>query len=272
MTTDGSTVEQTLIPWEIVMSMNVANTAESGNRPQLVTGREATELVRSWLRKGYEDFQAKRGIALAYGVAFAVLSWLVMAFLWLTGLEWMLLPAISGALLVGPIIAVGLYQMSRKRQGDTGQIAAPGQIALVGGVLMVLFMVWIRAATILFALFFGLKPFPGFIETLSTIFLSVEGIALLVVGTLVGGLFASLTFAISAYSLPMLVDREVDAFTAMGRSFSVSANQIGVTLRWSFVVTVLAIFGLVTGMIGMIVVFPILGFATWHAYRDMMPA
>jgi len=253
------------------MPTNVADAAQNENRITPVTGRNATGLIRSWLEKGYQDFRAQRGAALAYGIVFAVLSWLVIAFLWFTGLEWMLLPAISGALLVGPIIAVGLYQMSRKRQGDSGKVAAPGQIALVGGVLMVLFMIWIRAATILFALFFGLKPFPGFIETLSTIFLSVEGIALLVVGTLVGSLFASLTFAISAYSVPLLVDREVDAFTAMGKSFSVSANQIGVTLRWGLTVTLLAVFGFVTGMIGMIVVFPILGFATWHAYRDMMP-
>lgn len=253
------------------MTTKAVDAAQSGNRASPVTGREATGLVRSWLEKGYEDFREQRGKALAFGFAFAVLSWLVIAFLWITGLEWMMLPAISGALLVGPVIAVGLYQMSRKRQGDSGKVASAGQIALVGGVLMVLFMVWIRTATILFALFFGLKPFPGFIETLSTIFLSVEGIALLIVGTLVGGLFASLTFAISAYSVPMLVDREVDAFTAMGKSFSVSASQIGVTLRWGLAVTVLAVFGFITGMLGMIVVFPILGFATWHAYRDMMP-
>jgi len=254
------------------MSTNAANGAvQGGAQTSPISGRDATRLVRSWLEKGYEDFRAQPVIAVAYGMAFAGLSWLVIALLWLTGLEWMMLPAISGALLVGPIIAVGLYQVSRKRQGESRKVAAPGQIALVGGVLMVLFMVWIRAATILFALFFGLKPFPGFIETLSTIFLNVEGIALLVVGTLVGGLFAALTFAIAAYSVPMLVDREIDAFTAMGRSFSVSAKQVGVTIRWGLAVTVLAVFGFATGMLGMILVFPILGFATWHAYRDMMP-
>ena len=254
------------------MPTNAADAAvESGNRTSPNAGEDATGLVVSWLRRGYEDFRAQPGIALAYGVAFAVLSWAIIAFLWFTGLEWMMLPAISGALLIGPIIAVGLYQISRKRQGDSGKVAAPGQIALVGGVLMVLFMVWIRAATILFALFFGLKPFPGFVETMSTIFLSVEGIGLLVVGTLVGGLFAALTFAIAAYSVPMLVDRELDAFTAMGRSFSTSTQNVGVTLRWGLVVTALATIGFVTGMIGMVLVFPILGFATWHAYRDMLP-
>ena len=248
---------------------DIEDQSESQTSP--ATGPSATRLVRSWLRKGYADFRAHQKAALLYGVAFAALSWLVIAMLWLTGLEWMMLPAISGALLVGPIIAVGLYQISRKRQGNLGKVASPGQIALVGGVLMVLFMVWIRAATILFALFFGLKPFPGFVETLSTIFFSIEGISLLVVGTLVGGLFAALTFAISAYSVPMLVDCELDAFTAMGRSFSLSAKHISVTIRWGLAVTALTIFGFATGMLGMIFIFPVLGFATWHAYRDILP-
>lgn len=229
-----------------------------------------TVQVLGWLKSGYSDFCSRPFSALAYGIVFFFLSWATICGLWLTGLEWMLLPAVAGALLVGPVVAVGLYQISRTLEDSVkNEVAAPGQIALVGVTLMVLLLVWLRAATIIFALFFGLKPFPGFIELLSTIFLTVEGIALLVVGSIVGGLFAAFTFAISVYSLPMLVNENIDAFTAMGRSFSKAAHNMAITLRWGAVITLLMFVGFATGLVGMVIIFPVLGFATWHAYRDM---
>ncbi|MEM1300121.1 MAG: DUF2189 domain-containing protein [Pseudomonadota bacterium] len=229
--------------------------------------------VFGWLGAGWADFRAMPGPSLAYGLGFVLLSWAVIGFLSATGLEWMLLPAVSGALFVGPVIAVGLYQMSAARaEGLRPAIAAPGQIALVGGVLMVLLMTWIRAATILWALFYGLKPFPGFWETLGTLFLTFEGVAMLIIGSLIGGLFAALTFGITIFAIPMLVEKDIDAFTAMGRSFSASTHNMALTLRWGAAVTTLAVIGFATGMVGMVVIFPLLGFATWHAYRDVFGA
>lgn len=231
---------------------------------------DATTRVLDWLRAGYSDFRSNMLISVLYGVAFVLLSWGIVIALWLIELEWMLLPAVAGALLVGPLVAVGLYQISRRGgQSDSHHIASPGQIGLIGGVLMILLLSWIRAATIIFAIFFGLKPFPGFLETLSTLFFTPEGLALIVVGTAVGGLFASLTFAITMYSIPMLVSEEVDAFTAMGRSFSMCLKNMDLTIRWGAVVTILATIGFLSGLIGMVFVFPLLGYATWHAYRDM---
>lgn len=239
----------------------------------VVSNTAATAQVLRWLRAGWSDFRHAPGVALLYGAGFAIVSWAVIGLLWITGLEWMLLPAVSGALMVGPLIAVGLYRISATRLGrKVSSIAAPGQIALLGGILMILLLTWIRAATIIYALFFGLKPFPGFLETMQTLFLTVDGIALLVIGTLVGGLFAALTFAITVYSIPMLVQHDIDAFTAMGRSFSASTHNLALTIRWGLVVTVLASIGFLTGMLGMIVIFPLLGFATWHAYEDMFGA
>ncbi|MEP3476835.1 MAG: DUF2189 domain-containing protein [Hyphomicrobiales bacterium] len=223
-----------------------------------------------WLKLALQDFCSRPYISLFYGLGFFVISWLVISFLWFTGLAWMLLPAISGALLVGPIIAVGLYQISRTHQHHCQcSVAAPTQIALIGGILMILLLVWLRAATILFAIFYGLRPFPGLLEILSLIFTTPHGLALLFFGTMVGGLFAAFTFAITVFSIPMLVNQEVDAFTAMGRSLTTCLQNLKLTIVWGVMVTLLTIIGFLTGLVGMIVIFPLLGFATWHAYDDV---
>ena len=233
-------------------------------------GRTDPGLAMSWLAAGYADVKAAPLVAYFHGFAFFVASWLLVGFLWLAGLAWMLLPAIAGALLVGPFLAVGLYGESRRLQGRGESVASsPLQFLLVGSILMVLMLAWFRAAAIIYALFFGLKPFPGLEETIFVLFRSVEGIALLLVGTVVGGLFAALCFAISVFSLPMLVDRDIDAFTAMGLSFSMAAHNPRLTIAWGALVTALAVLGFATLMFGMILVFPVLGFATWHAYDSM---
>ena len=228
----------------------------------------------SWIRLGYRDFKVRPGLSMFYGASFATMIWAIIALLVATDLHWMLLPAISGALLIGPLVAVGLYQISRQ-QSENGTtpvdvpIAAPGQILLVGGILMILFMVWMRAATIIFALIYGLRPYAGFMETMQNVFVTSEGLTLLVVGSIVGGLFAALTFAIAVFSIPMLVERRIDAFTAMGLSFLVSARAPVRTILWGAMVTLLSLFGFLTGLIGMVIVFPLLGYATWHAYKSV---
>lgn len=231
---------------------------------------KAKDQIYSWLTLALDDFKARPYLSIFYGLGFFFISWVVILGLWFTGLAWMLLPAISGALLVGPIIAVGLYQISRTHQHQCQcSVSAPTQIALVGGVLMILLLVWLRAATILFAIFYGLKPFPGFLESLSLIFTTSHGLVLLFFGTIVGGLFAAFTFAITAFSIPMLVHKEIDAFTAMGLSLSICLQKLHLAISWGVVVTILTLIGFVTGLIGMIFVFPLLGFATWHAYYDV---
>lgn len=245
------------------------NTMQEFRDGMVATNTDPGAVLR-WLSCAVGDFRAAPITALFYGFGFFVVSWLVIGFLWLTGLEWMIFPAVAGALLVGPFLAVGLYHESRRIAGYGGVgIASPGQIALVGTILMVLLLAWFRAATILYALLFGLKPFPGLPDLLVQLFRTPEGISLLVIGSAVGGLFAACCFAISIYSIPMLVDRKVDAFTAMGMSFAKAARFPRLTIAWGAVVTVLAAFGFATLMLGMIVIFPILGFATWHAYASM---
>ncbi len=238
--------------------------------PTNLSHQHTPAIIASWLSRGWQDYRRRPVISVFYGVGFSLLSWIIVIALSLSELHWALLPSLSGAMLVGPLIAVGLYQISRQINSSSAvKIEAPGQILLIGAILMVLVLIWIRAATILFALFYGLKPFPGFIDLLQTLFPTSSGFWLIFVGSLVGGLFAAFSFAITVFSMPMLVSEPIDAFTAMGRSFSASVRHFGLIWQWAAIITGLAFFGFLSGMILMVIIFPLLGYASWHAYCDV---
>jgi uncharacterized membrane protein len=144
---------------------------------------------------------------------------------------------------------------------------AGGQVLFIGVILTLLMLLWMRAAVIVYALFFGLRPFPGLDHVAQMLFTTPTGWAMLLVGSVVGGLFAAFSFAISTFSVPMLLDQDVDAFTAMGTSISMVFRNLPVMIAWGAIVLVLSLLGVVTGLLGLIVVFPLLGHATWHSYK-----
>lgn len=227
-------------------------------------------VVCGWLRAGWRDICANPLRSLSFGGALCTLGWSVVLGLYYLGLGWMILPVAAGGMMLGPLATVELYRHSRRRAGLGGSgIAAPGQIFLVGVVMMVLALMWVRAATVLFAIFFGLRPFAGFFETLTTLLSTPQGIALLGVGSLVGGLFAALGFAISAFSFPMLVHRDIDGFSAMALSFNATLRNFRLSVLWGATVTALIGISLLTGLFALILVFPLLGYATWHAYAEL---
>jgi uncharacterized membrane protein len=135
--------------------------------------------------------------------------------------------------------------------------------------LCLLMLVWMRAAVIIYALFFGLLPFPGLGQIVPMLFTTPTGWAMLLIGSAVGGLFAAFSFAISAVSIPMLLNERVDALTAMGTSTALVWNNLPVMLTWATIVVGLFLISLATALVGLIIVFPILGHGTWHAYRAM---
>ncbi len=222
-------------------------------------------VVRRWLVAGWQDIRAYPGYSLGYGLALVLTGWGAIWLLAATGTGWMVLPLLAGGVLVGPVATIGLNGVARGGRA----VASKGQIALVGAILMIFALTWIRAATVLYAIVFGLRPFAGFTETLHLLFSTQAGWALIVAGSLTGGLFAALGFAISAFSLPMLVDRRIDGFSAMGLSFNAATHNFWLSLWWGGVITLLTTFGILTGLLGLAVVFPLLGYATWHAYADL---
>ena len=234
----------------------------------------------NWLSLGWRDFTIEPAMSLAYGVLIFLISAGFVGGLIVTGRDYILFPAFAGFMVVGPILAIGLYEKSRRiEEGQPLRWSSVffvkprsgGQILFTGVLLCLLMMVWMRAAVIIYALFFGLLPFPGLDHIAPMLFTTGTGWAMLLVGTAVGGLFAAFSFAISAFSIPMLVNESIDALTAMGSSMALVWNNLRVLLLWAAIVLGLFLASLVTGMLGLIVIYPLLGHATWHAYRAVRP-
>jgi uncharacterized membrane protein len=229
-----------------------------------------------WLAQGWRDFTTQTDISVVYGVVVFLISAALVGGLIALGRDYILFPAFAGFMVVGPILAVGLYEKSRRIEAGKPvswrniffvKPRSGGQIMFTGVLLCLLMMLWIRAAVLIYALFFGLLPFPGLDRIAPMLFMTEVGWAMLIVGTAVGGLFAAFSFAISAFSVPMLLNEQTDALTAMGSSMALVWNNLRVLLIWAAIVLVLFLFSLATGMLGLIVIYPLLGHASWHAYR-----
>jgi uncharacterized membrane protein len=231
-----------------------------------------------WLSQGWQDTSTHANASLTYGlIVFLVSITTVTSLIWF-GWDYILFPAFAGFMVVGPVVAIGLYEKSRRlAAGEPVSLmrmifvkpASGGQIMFTGVLLCLLMLLWMRAAVIIYALFFGLRPFPGLDHIVPMLFTTPEGWAMLVVGGVVGALFAAFSFAISAFSIPMLLNERVDALTAMGISVALVWHNLPALFIWGAIVLTLFLFSLATGLVGLIVVFPVLGHGTWHAYRAL---
>ena len=231
-----------------------------------------------WLRAGWHDMITQPLPSLLYGFFVLGLSLSIIAGLVLLGWDFALFPLMAGFLILAPTLAIGLYAKSRAVEEDQPvslrRMLLPyprsgRQLLFTGALLCALMLLWMRAAVIIYALFFGVRPFPGLNHVADTLFTTPTGLAMLVVGSLIGGVFASFSFAISVFSIPMMLDKQVDALTAMGSSFALVWHNLTPLLVWGAVVLALFLLSVTTALIGLVVVFPLLGHASWHAYRSI---
>lgn len=229
-----------------------------------------------WLRGGWEDLKTNPVPSLVYGLLVFLVSLLVVWALFRFRLDYILFPALSGFMVIGPLVATGLYEKSRRlERGEPTTLsqmlfahAESGYQGFFLGVIMVtLLLLWMRAAVLLYALYFGLTPFPGFDHIAGMLFTTPTGWSLIIVGSLVGGLFAAFAFSVSVFAVPMLLEEHTDALTAMGISLALVWNNLAVMLAWGAIVALLFAVAVLTGFAGLIIIFPLLGHATWHAYR-----
>ncbi len=226
-----------------------------------------------WLRKGFSDLLACPGIAAFYGVAFCTMA-VVLAAVFRSKPEYTLSIA-SGCLLIGPFLAMGLYEVSRRRElGIAPELGASvtcwdrhlGSMGLLVLVLVVLELLWGRASLVVFAVFFN-TGMPSTTGVLEAVF-NPKNWQFVAVYAVVGGAFAAMVFATAVVSIPMILDRDTDAISAAITSLEVVFNNTGVMLLWGLLLTVLVVLAmLLPWSLGLLVVGPWLGHASWHVYR-----
>jgi uncharacterized membrane protein len=233
-----------------------------------------------WLAAGWRDLWAVPHISLAYGAVFSLAA-IVMLFGFVTfGLQSVMLALAGGFLLIGPLFAVGLYETSRCiEKGEPVRLwnvmlagfHAPGQLGFLGAILLFAFFVWIQIALLLFMMFMGVgSTFPTAREFLPTLLFTPHGLMLLVFGTIVGAVLASVVFSISAISVPLLMTRRLDAVTAISASIEAVRKNPKPMALWAALIAAFIACGLATLLAGLVIAFPLIGHATWHAYRDLV--
>jgi uncharacterized membrane protein len=223
-----------------------------------------------WLRKGIADFRQARRQSLAYGAFLVVLSWIVVGTAWALGSYVLVFALLSGFVFVGPVLAVCSYSISRQLERQDPptirRVLLSGRRHMASALvfsllLMVVFLVWARAASMIHVFF----PIDGDYSWRDLL-------PFLGVGSAVGSLFAAFTFGAAAFSLPMLVDRRTDIVTAVVTSINaVLRNKLAMVVWVAIIVLGVAI-GFATAFLGLAVTLPVLGYATWHSYRETIDA
>ena len=225
-----------------------------------------------WLARGWHDLFCARGIAAFYGVCF----WAMALLLWavFSHLPQYAMSMVSGCLLVGPFLAMGLYEVSRRcEQGQPPDLVYSltcwdqrlGSMSMLVLVLIVLELLWGRASLVVFAVFFN-TGMPSTTGVLQAVF-NPDNLEFVLVYLVVGGIFAGLVFATSVVSIPMILDRNTDAISASITSVQVFFSNLPVLLFWGFLIALLVALALLPWGAGLLLVGPWLGCATWHAYR-----
>jgi uncharacterized membrane protein len=232
-----------------------------------------------WLEAGWRDLMATPHIGFFYGGAVVAAGWALVLLLIALDALWAVLPCVAGFFLVGPIIGAGLYDTSRRR--ERGEPVSLGtafsafrrngqQLALIGALLLLINLFWVRMAALIFMAFFGLN-FGASIESLPLAMLrSDQLLPFLIVGTGVGFVLACFAFAVSAVSIPLLVDRDMSAIEAVVVSIKATLDNWRAMAFWAGLIVVFTAMALVPFFLGLALVLPLVGHATWHAYRDLV--
>lgn len=225
-----------------------------------------------WLARGWRDMGSAMGIALFYGLCFWGMALTLGAVF--RHLPEYTMSLVSGCLLVGPFLAMGLYEVSRRRElGQAPDLASSltcwdrriGSMGLLVLVLVVLELLWGRASLVVFAVFFN-TSMPSTAGVLQAVF-NPENWEFVAVYAAVGGAFAVLVFATSVVSIPMILDRDTDAISASLTSLQVFFSNLPVMLFWGALITGLVVLAFIPWGLGLLLIGPWLGHATWHAYR-----
>jgi len=233
----------------------------------------------SWLSKGLQDIRAAGFYSLRYGLAIVLVSALITAVVWFTESAFILPFLVAGFFIVAPPLGIGLYQMSAhlERGEPLAGCSAyqawksnQSQIAMVSAGFIIIMNTWLAANVGLFALLYqGISPpLENFFYSA---FMTQKGANFAMASVAVGFVMAWAAFAISVITVPMLIDREVDGFTAIRYSIRSVLTNFPAMMLWAALIVAIVGIAIITFYVGLILALPLIGHASWHAYRDLVP-
>jgi len=236
------------------------------------------EMPWRWLRRGWQDLARVPQVSLGFGLVIAAMSLGLIYGLWQQDWFAYSFPLASGFMFVAPFLGIAFYEISRRLEEGAPvrfhDIAIawrkrPGRIFSLGLIMMLFQIVWMRVALLIYAVFFGADAvvWNDFVLRLAT---TTGGLAFLIAGTAVGAVLAAIAFAIGVVSFPLLVDRDVGTAQAIATSVAATLLNARVLIGWGALIVLFTAAGLVTGCLGLIVTMPLIGHASWHAYRDLV--
>jgi uncharacterized membrane protein len=255
------------------MSEQVTGTTETEEKPLPFSAKVNTVPLNAplkWIALGAEDMKKAPVISLTYGLTLTLLSMSLAYVTWSFGMLGLYLGMATGFLLLGPVLAIGLYSFSYQiEQGlkpVLGYCVKEGSghlkdMLIFSFLLLVVFLLWARSATIMHIFF------PDNVDY------ELADLALFLgIGSVIGAIFSMIVFTTSAFSLPMIMDRKTDAITAVVTSVNAVLSNKKTMLLWALIIVAFVAVGFLTFFIGFIVILPLIGHATWHAHRDTIDA
>ncbi|MEL6551576.1 MAG: DUF2189 domain-containing protein [Pseudomonadota bacterium] len=256
----------------------MADTSVQPSPPDVV--RISPSDVRDAVRAGLADFQKAPGLSLFFGALFSAIGLAITLLLVQRGLSFWVLPLAAGFPLLGPFAAVGLYEISRRIEAGEALQARPillaglkggdGQLPLFAVLAVFFFFAWLVIARVIFAVSFGTATMTN-VMTSVEVFFTPQGLIMLSVGSVIGAALALVLFSISVVGVPILMDRRIDLVTAIITSMRATVENQGAMLSWAFIVAAASVVAILPLFLGMVFVFPVLGHASWHLYRKVVP-
>ncbi len=248
---------------------DAAEVQTNTERPFIVACNRLPPLAAiGWLNQGWQDFKKAPRPGLVYGGIIVLISWIITLTAYHYHSITLALVMMSGFIFVAPVMSIGLYSIARQlKRGYEPRLRASfihgkqcyADLLIYAGILMVVFLVWVRAASMIH-IFYPTTAHPEIRDLL--VFLGI--------GSVVGSIFAAISFSASAFSLPMLMDKKVDMVTAVVSSINAVLRNKAAIFVWVMLIVLLLGIGMLSGFTGFFIIMPVLGYASWHGYRDTM--
>lgn len=231
-----------------------------------------------WLALGWADLRRCWFISIPFAFVFVIAGYALTAGLYFTDKYYLIWPFIAGFVLVAPIFAVGFYEISRRLElGEHVSFfialgawrVAPGRLLGAGLALSFFLIIWVRTAALLYVINFPYQMLT-IPNLLNQTFFSLDGLSFLALGTVIGSVFAVFAFLISAVSLPMMLGERADFLPALVTSFLAVTMNPRAMILWAAIIVIVTAVGMATAFIGLAITLPLIGHATWHAYRSVV--